>query len=48
MRRSLPSTRIRRLGVLAALAALVAAASFGLSVHAEPSAPAQSQAGAVR
>lgn len=44
MRRSLPSTRFRRLGALAALAALVAAACFGLQAHAEPSQPTQSHA----
>jgi ferric-dicitrate binding protein FerR (iron transport regulator) len=41
MRRPLPSTRFRRLGALAALAALVAAACFGLSAHADTSLPAQ-------
>lgn len=35
MRRSLPSTRLRRLGPLVALALLVAAASLGLA-HADP------------
>jgi ABC-type glycerol-3-phosphate transport system substrate-binding protein len=48
MRRSLPSTRFRRLGALAALAALVAAACFGLQAHAEPSQPTQSHAATAR
>jgi hypothetical protein len=43
MRRTLPSTRFRRLGALAALAALVAAACFGLSAHADNSLPTQAQ-----
>jgi ferric-dicitrate binding protein FerR (iron transport regulator) len=44
MRRPLPSTRLRHLSALALLAALVAAACFGLQAQAEPSQPAQSHA----
>jgi|GEM_PF-6056349 len=47
MRRSLPSTRLRRLGPLVALALLVAAASLGLA-HADPVQPAASQAAIVK
>jgi hypothetical protein len=47
MRRSLPSTRLRRLGPLVALALLVAAASLGLA-HADPAPQAVSQAAIVK
>lgn len=44
MRRPLPSTRLRHLGALAALAALVLAACIGLQANAEPLQPAASHA----
>lgn len=48
MRRSLPSTRIRHLGALAALAVVVALATIGLSAQAETTQPTQTQATAGR
>lgn len=47
MRRSLPSTRLRRLGPLVALALLVAAASLGLA-HAEAAPQPSSQPAIVK
>ena len=47
MRRSLPSTRLRRLGPLVALALLVAAASLGLA-HADTSLPAAGRSAIVK
>jgi hypothetical protein len=44
MRRTLPSTRLRHLGALAALAALVLAACIGLQAQAETLQPAASLA----
>lgn len=48
MRRSLPSTRRRHLGVLAVLAAVVALATLGLSAQAETTQPVQSHATTAR
>jgi hypothetical protein len=41
MRHRLPSTQLRRVGALCALAVLVAATSVGLQAHADTKLPAQ-------
>jgi len=49
MRHHLPSNRLRRLGALVTLAALVALATIGLQAHADTELPAPSQSiGAAR